>query len=320
MNIMVLEVLLIIAIILQLIAAIAAIRLTRATKYSIAWIFFTIALCALAFMRFGQFFQMIADKELRLPPDFFVWLGIVSSFCFAVGVFYVDKIFKHIRVIETQQKLTQKRILNTILRTEERERAHFSKELHDGLGPLLASAKMSISTLGKNGGDDKELIANLSYVIDESIRSLREISNNLSPHTLKDFGLRRAVTNYINKSQAINDIAIYFDSNLGDQRFDTNVEIILFRVVCELIANSFKHSGATRIKLSINENSQVVTIDYSDNGRGFDPQAVIDMGMGLSNISSRIASLKGTVDISASLGQGMSASVVVDLNQATRWK
>ncbi|MDR0509656.1 MAG: sensor histidine kinase [Rikenellaceae bacterium] len=316
---MVLQILLIITIVLQLIAAVNAIRLTRSTKYTITWVLFTVALCAMAFQGFATYYQHVADKELRLPPDFFVWMGIIISLCFAIGIFHVSKLFKYIVKLDSQQRLTQKRILNTVLRTEESERARFSKELHDGLGPLLASAKMSLSTLDRSGAQG-ETIDNLSSVVDEAIRSIREISNNLSPHTLKDFGLHRAVSNYIGKSRSISGVTIEFDSNIARRRYDSNVEIILFRVASELIANSLRHSGATTVNLALNENNGALTLDYSDNGRGFDPDAVGDTGMGMANIASRIGSLKGTVVIDSAPGHGMRASATVNLIEAVQWK
>ena len=313
---MILKILLVISIILQLGAAIYALRLMKATKYNISWILFTVALCALVFQRFGQFHQLVADKDLRLPRDFFVWIGVITSLCFAIGIYYVNKIFKYIRKADSQRKLTEKRILNTILRTEESERSHFSKELHDGLGPLLSSARMSLSVIepAVANSQNEELLRNLTYVIDESIRSLKEISNNLSPHTLKDFGLYRAIDSYIRKTLSFNNIKIDFTSNLGARRFDNNVEIILFRVVSELVSNSLKHSNASLITLSLNVKDDLITLDYSDNGKGFDLQASMDAGMGLSNIFSRINSLKGNVRFDTAKGKGMKVAITVNLN------
>ena len=87
--------------------------------------------------------------------------------------------------------------------------------------------------------------------------------------------------------------------------------MILYRVICELINNSLKHSGCSTIALSLAQNGSELMLDYSDNGRGFNPQAMMDCGMGLSNIASRINSLGGTFDISSSKGKGMRAAIRV---------
>ncbi len=319
---MVLQVLLIISIALQLVAAVTAIGLMRMTKYNVSWILFSVAFTAMTVLRLGEYAQVVLDREWRLPPDFFVWIGVLTSLCFAVGVFYVRKIFNLINRLDFQRRLTEKRILNTVLRTEEKERMRFSKELHDGLGPLLSSAKMSLSALSAAGRSEqeREILGNVSYVIEEAIRSLREISNNLSPHILKDFGLARGVSNFISKLSGFNNVRIGFTTNLRSERFDTDVEVILYRVICELINNSVRHSGGDRIDLALNCAGDTLSIDYRDNGRGFNPHAVMDIGMGLSNIASRINSLKGTSEITSQPGQGMQALIHVDLKKTEAWK
>ncbi len=312
---MVLQILLIASIVLQIIAAGTAISLTRVTKYNLSWILFTIAFTALSFVRLGEYIQLVGGKELRMPPDFFVWLGVVISLSLAIGVFYVRKIFNYIQNLDFQRRLTEKRILNTVLRTEEKERIRFAKEIHDGLGPLLSSAKMSLSALSLSDQNQRntEIIRNTNYVIEEAIRSVREISNNLSPHILQDFGLVRAINNYISKSLALNNIPISFNTNLRAERFDTDVEVIVYRVICELINNSVRHSGASQIMLTLLYESGELIIDYSDNGCGFIPEAVKDVGMGLSNIVSRVNSIKGHTEISSSRSNGMRANIRIDL-------
>ncbi len=231
---------------------------------------------------------------------------------------YAHKLFQYIGRLNRQRQLMNKRILSAVLRTEEKSRSRFSKELHDGLGPLLSSAKMSLSALDADTLTDeqREIVGNTSYVIDEAIRSLREISNNLSPHVLNDFGLGRGVQNFVSKCAEIYNVEILFETNLGGDRFDEDVEVILYRVVCELVNNSLKHSGCTQIKISLVKSGSVLQLDYMDNGKGFDPDAVVDCGMGLSNIASRVNSLNGEFGMTRVEGErdrGMKAEVVVDL-------
>ncbi len=204
-----------------------------------------------------------------------------------------------------------------MLRTEEKARSRFSKELHDGLGPLLSSAKMSLSALSREERtpEQREIIDNTTYVIDEAIRSLREISNNLSPHVLNDFGLARGVQHFIDRSAAMHNVKIRFTTNLRTERFDTDIEVILYRVICELINNSLKHAACTSVSLSLSQSGSALLLDYSDNGRGFKPQAIMDCGMGLSNIASRVNSLGGTFDIVSDKGKGMHASIRIDARQ-----
>lgn len=317
---MVLKALIIISIILQTLATIAAIRLVRLTKYNSVWILFIIAMTAMSITRYGQYIQIfVDDSQLKVPNDLFIWLGAVASLCIAIGVLYAHKLFTYIGNLDRQRKLTNKRILAAVLRTEEKFRSRYSRELHDGMGPLLSSAKMSMSVLAKRTltDEDRELITSTSAVIDEAIRSLREISNNLSPQILSDFGLVRGINNFINKSPQLRTIEVHFNTNMRKERFDRDIEVILYRVVCELINNSLKHSHCKNIGLSLQYSNDRLYLEYGDDGCGFDPQAVMDCGMGMSNITSRINSLGGVALITSQEQQGMHASIVVSTTGET---
>lgn len=309
---MLIKVLLIISILIQTIATVYALRLVRTTKYNSVWILFIIGFSLLSVERLSQF--IVADEGSYLEHWWMAYLGVVISVCLSIGVMYAHKLFKYIGRLTRQRQMLNKRILTAVLRTEEKSRSRFSKELHDGLGPLLSSAKMSLSALAREeqNAEQKEIIANTSYVIDEAIRSLREISNNLSPHVLNDFGLARGVQNFIDKSIAMHNTRIRFSTNLRSERYDTDVEVIVYRVICELINNSMKHSGCTAINLSLAQNGAELALDYTDNGCGFNPEAMMDCGMGLSNISSRINSLGGSVDIKSAKGKGMRAAIRIN--------
>ena len=188
------------------------------------------------------------------------------------------------------------------------------------MGPLLSSAKISLSALSRTemDGERKEIYDNTLYVVEEALRSLREISNNLSPHVLSDFGLARAIQTFIDRSAALHNVKISFATNLRGDRYNSDIEVIMYRVVCELITNSLKHSGCSNIHLSLSVSGDILELQYGDNGRGFNPQTMMDCGMGLSNINSRVNSLNGQFDIRSSKGKGMTASVKVNVRGATR--
>ena len=295
-------------------AIIAAIRLVRLTKYNSIWILLIIGMAATSATRFEQYLQIfIDDSNLSGSKELFIWLDAIASLCIAVGVLYAHKLFTYISHLNHQRRLTNKRIVAAVLHTEEKFRSRYSRELHDGMGPLLSSAKMSMSVLSKRveKEEDRELITSTSVVIDEAIRSLREISNNLSPQVLNDFGLVRGISNFINKSPQLSAIEVQFDTNLRKERFDSDIEVILYRVTCELINNSLKHSGCTRIELNLQHVYDRIYLTYKDNGCGFDTRAVNGCGMGMSNLTSRIHSLGGIIDITSQPNAGMSASIIV---------
>jgi signal transduction histidine kinase len=308
---MLIKILLVIAILVQTVATVYALKLVRATKYSAIWILFIIGFSILSAERVVQ---LLVIEGAPIPRNFLAEMGVVVSVCLSIGVMYAHKLFKYIDRLNYQRQLWNRRLLTTVLRTEEKARSSFSKELHDGLGPLLSSAKLSLTTLSREEQDPKrrELLSNTTYIVEEAIRSIREISNNLSPHVLNDFGLARGVQNFIDKSVAIHPVEIRFTTNLGDERFDTDLEVILYRVICELINNSLKHAACRTITLSLTRTATALRLEYGDDGRGFNPELMSDLGMGLSNISSRIGSLGGTSQITSAEGEGMHASIAIE--------
>ncbi|MGC9373487.1 MAG: sensor histidine kinase [Bacteroidales bacterium] len=310
---------LIISIILQLIAVIVALRLTKVTKYKISWILISIGFVFMAVRRFIDLFQLVnqpANEELNILND---WIAVVISVLIASGVIIIPEIFNYMRKVEFIRKNEEKKILNAIMMTEEKERKRFASDLHDGLGPLLSTVKMSISALSKFEKDAKNLkiIENADSVINEAIKSIKDISNNLSPHVLNNFGLAKAVKNFVDKINEIQKIKIQFISNIYNQRFDSNIEIILYRIVCELIHNSIQHAEANRIEISLTQKNDVIDLFYDDDGKGFDftyDSIRQNKGSGLQNMISRLESIHGYYEIKSSSGKGFHAYISVKIN------
>jgi signal transduction histidine kinase len=269
-------------------------------------------------MRLVEFLPYVSDIKPQDYREIFVWGGVITSLAFAIGVFMIQKIFKYMKRVEDSRRLTEKMFLNTIIQTEEKERKRFAKDLHDGLGPLLSSVKMSVSSLAQMKHDEasREIVENTELVINEAIKSLKEISDNLSPHILNNFGLVRALNNFANKINITKTIRINLITELKDERFDANVEVVLYRVICELINNTIKHAHAKKINISLTiTDNDFLTIIYNDDGKGFDVSKIIEQqggsGMGFSNIYSRINSLKGEINIESENKKGTLVTIKV---------
>lgn len=308
------EAVLVVSLVVQAVATVFALRLVRRTKYNVAWILMIFGYLIISVVMFLQL--RMYNGKIDISPRAVVAICSLSTICISVGVMFAHRMFKYIDRLNRQRALLNKRLLTAVLRAEEKSKSRFAKELHDGMGPLLSSAKMSLTALGSARDEMQraEIVANTTYVIDEAIRSVREISNNMQPQVLHDFGLARGVQNFINKSVAIHDVKMRFTTNLRNERFDSDVEIVMYRVICELINNSLKHSKCHSINLSLALTNGDLSLEYTDDGKGFNPQAMIDCGMGLSNISSRVNSLNGVLEITSAKGKGMRASVKVDVS------
>lgn len=299
---MVLQILLILALIIQVVAAIVSMTLTRRTKFNFTWFLFSAAILLISYQLVIEIIAIFQTKPSSYKA-FSLWSTIVLSLCVAFGLFYVSKIINYIESINKQKRLTQERLLTTIIYTEEKERQRLSKDLHDGLGPLLSSAKMSISVLAKLETDPRmlEIINNTSYVINEAIKEVKDISNNISPTILQNFGLSRALNNFISKLTLNNTMKIEFFSSDKEARFNGNIEVVFYRVGCELINNAIKHSEASKISVNLESWKKTLILIVEDNGIGINDDARASItkessGMGLKNIISRVNSLNGNID------------------------
>lgn len=306
------ELALLISVILQFIAAAIAVSLITRTKYNFSWILVTMGFLVMAARRLYEFIGILRNNdEIGMINS---WMAVLVSLLMFVGVIYIRQIFMIQERIDSVRKLNDSKVLSAILQTEEKSRRDFSKELHDGLGPLLSAIKMSVSAIDKSKIDlsNLEIIANAERNIDEAITAVKEISNNLSPHMLKNFGLHKAVESFTEHIKA-EKLDILFSSNIEGKRFEYNTEIILYRIICELVANTIKHASASKVDINLFHRSGELELIYTDNGIGFNVEEIetTSPGMGLSNIRSRIRSLNGSIDIFSQPEEGFNLKIIV---------
>lgn len=299
-----------------------AIRLTKKTKYNFAWMLITIGLASLLIRRIVEFIPLASDirpMEFRL---LYVWIGAVASMFFALGVILIRRIFSYMNKVESERRKTENQMLASVIAAEESERRRLSQELHDGLGPIMSSIKMSISAIQRETENphQKKIAENINLMVQEAIKSVKDISANLSPHMLTNLGLEKALSNFVKKINASGDITFKLSTNSSDTRLDGKIETIIYRVACELINNTIKHADANQASIKLNIENTHLTLNYKDDGYGFDLDQVLKHreGMGISNIYSRIASLNGSIDIISNIGLGTKINIYVPLKNNER--
>ncbi len=193
--------------------------------------------------------------------------------------------------VEFKQKL-----METIIETEERERKRLANDLHDDIGPLLSTLKMYISSFIRLNDENKkqEFINKIRELITDTTANIRRVSNALSPHVLDEFGLYAAVLTIVDRIHKL--INVKLESNIEEKRFHHNVEIVYFRIINELINNTLKHSGAEKLEIRLKYTGNILKLDFSDDGKGFDVQREMDdvnIGKGILNILNRAKSING---------------------------
>jgi len=217
-----------------------------------------------------------------------------------------------------ERKETEEKVLSAVINAEENERSRFAKDLHDDLGPILSSIKMYIQSLRRfeDTDDKKDLINRLITTVDDSIKSIRKISYNLSSHLLQNMGLTNALETHAERIRLGGTFEVDFQHNFPqDFRLPANIEIVVYRVILELINNSVTHSHGNRIDIGLRLQDNHFFVDYADNGTGFDVDRMLTdntKGIGLKNILSRIKSIKGLSSY-PSTETGFSLSIDINL-------
>ncbi|NLA48714.1 MAG: sensor histidine kinase, partial [Bacteroidales bacterium] len=228
---------LIISIILQIIAASIAFGFMKMTRYRLSWILLSLSFVLMAVRKFIQLSELLRGTPSYMWQMIDEWLGVVISFMIIIGVVLIREIFYSLKKADIDRSRTEKRVLNAIINTEENERKRFAKDLHDGLGPILSTVKMSLTSLAQRISDPSgtEILSNTSHLVNEAISTIKDISNNLSPHILENFGLSSAIGAFATKINRTRAVKIEFQSDLENYRLDSDKEVVIYRAVCELI-------------------------------------------------------------------------------------
>lgn len=214
----------------------------------------------------------------------------------------------------TERKELERTISSAIIETEERERKRFAADLHDGLAPLLSTIKLYTDLLKKgnlNKISPAEALQSIEELVDNAIVSTREISNNIMPSLLQDFGLPAAIKDfctYINNTKSINIIVDVEQYKLKDPRIE---ETILFQSVKELVNNTLKHSQAKNIEIFLESHDTQVNLFYKDDGIGFNAEEKMQKpsGLGLNNIVNKVKTINGLALVKSNEGEGMSVLI-----------
>jgi two-component system NarL family sensor kinase len=228
--------------------------------------------------------------------------------------------FRHRQQLAKQQDaLQQQRIselekdkqlvaVDSMLKGQEEERSRLAKDLHDGLGGLLSGVKFSLSNMKDNlviTPDNMAVFERSLDMIDNSIKELRRVAHNMMPELLTKFGLDEALKEYCNTINATNLLSVKYQSMGMDTRLEKSIEIIIYRIIQELLNNIMKHAVARGAMVQLIKEDGRFSIIVEDNGKGFDTaQPKNNKGAGLINIQSRVDYLKGRLDIHSEAGKG----------------
>jgi two-component system, NarL family, sensor kinase len=251
------------------------------------------------------FLQVAANTSSRF--NYIMLFGTLTMLCLTLGiVFFV--IFHQRKVIRFNDQLKkledekQQILLNASIKFQEEERNRIAADLHDDVGPLLATARLYLNEnlVNQEPASQLQSIFSAKQIIDDAIQLIRNISHSMMPPTLKNFGLESAMSDLfqkINGSGTLNASVRFHDYRT---RLKIEQELLIFRVIQELVNNIIKHSNAGFIHLTQNANTTHSYFRLHHDGQGivqteFDRLNHVSTGLGLKNIASRIKVLNGRI-------------------------
>ena len=219
------------------------------------------------------------------------------------------------RLIEQRSRMAAK------VETIEEERRNIARELHDGLGQLLTAAHLNLVLVEQNldSGPStvKENLSRVKELVTTTIQEVRNISQNLRPAVLDDFGIVPAIRNLCDEYSRLGTFHVRFSEYELEKHYSPGIEIAIYRICQESLNNIVKHSNATQASIELYNRHSHILIVIQDNGNGFDIKEVVKSkaGSGLMNIQERAELLGGRVQMESQPENGTEIIIEIPLHK-----
>jgi signal transduction histidine kinase len=221
------------------------------------------------------------------------------------------------REVSILQENAQQQAIAAALVAQEAERQRIAAELHDGVGTILALAKLHLHMDGPRPSPEA------TALIDQAVAEVRRISHNLQPAALQQLGLVQAMQALVMAVPPEGAPHVELAQQGEVARLLPAHELMVYRIAQELLTNGLRHAHAQRVRLLVrcDTATSMLTLTYTDDGVGFDPSALLDRpppspqasnsGMGLINLRSRVAVLGGQLTYQSQPGKGTRVEVMM---------
>lgn len=215
--------------------------------------------------------------------------------------------------LEKQKLDRQRQITEATIRAQEKERTELGRELHDNINQILTTSKIYIE-MAREEPEIREEVLEKSYMyVSSAIEEIRSLSKSLVPPSLGDIGLKEAILEMIQRINETQKVKMSLrTSGLNDVYLNSDLKLMVYRIVQEQLNNVLKHSKADKAEITVTVVRKNLNIIIRDDGVGFD-QAIRARGIGLNNIMSRAELHHGSVLIDSSPGNGCTLKVSIPI-------
>jgi two-component system, NarL family, sensor kinase len=239
-----------------------------------------------------------------------VFLAIMVFVFFLV---YRKRLFEQQIHLEKKESEYRLDLLKTTIEATEQERKRIASDLHDEIGSHLSAVRMTFNAIkakSENMPELSVLVDDGKVIVDQAIASIRAISHNLLPPGLETFGFINTATDLCQKLSVTSSIRIVFKANEKLNRFNTDIELVLYRILQELLTNGLRHACAKNIHIKVDLKDEFIQLVYEDDGIGIDQNKLKEKaGLGIKNIESRAASLHGKVTFNTTNNIGFATTI-----------
>ncbi len=249
----------------------------------------------------------LQQRKTELWLLIFVMISITGA---AIFLFYRHQ-QRQKAVANAERIIQQETRLNAVFEAQEEERRRIAKELHDGVGQTISAIKMNYQSLSGKAAE-KELapeFEKIGKMLENAGTEVRNISHQMIPKELEQFGLVPAIEGMLSLNLENAPVHYQFEHSGFSERIGSHIELVLFRVLQELVSNVIKHSKASQLTVQLVKLKTHVVMNVSDNGIGFDVDRKEKNGIGLLNIASRIDAIKGNLHYDSDSGKGTTVTI-----------
>lgn len=249
--------------------------------------------------------------EQIIKAFLFILFAFFSVFLTLVLFFYFSrkKIVKIAVEKKNQELHYQKEILQSVIQTQEEERMRIAQDLHDDISSKLNIVSLNthlLKTPNLSEAEYAEITDNIVNLTKKALENSRRIAHDLLPPVFEKFGLHAAIEELVLEFSSAKNVQIKYENVLVFSSLEVNKQLHIFRILQELLNNSMRHGKATSISITFVSKHQQNTCVYTDNGLGFDTNAVNQKrGIGMQNIESRVNFLGGNLYVQSELNKGV---------------
>lgn len=248
------------------------------------------------------------EKTLQLNRLMLIASILVIVMMIIIGILLRNRMKRRQESQLQEERLHSREMeIQATVASQEKERARYARDLHDGFGQMISLLTMNLKRLGTHSKPDErqEVFESSEQLLEDMYKELKGICFDLMPHTLVQTGLTAAINEFatrVNQGGQIRIETNYF--GLGKRLVDVQ-EIAFYRIIQEWVNNILKHSDASKVTVQLTRDKEEITLLIEDNGSKIDQQRLIQgEGNGWKNLQARTNLIKGTLELESAGHKG----------------